>query len=68
MEEGLTVMTIWRAVGERLHLSTKTVFIAQRPNALNVTGVRQCLEDSLQLQVQKEFGLAELETSGAQLE
>lgn len=51
----LTVMTTWRAAGERPRPSTDVVFVARRPKVLNMSGVRQRLQDSLQLQIQKEF-------------
>lgn len=47
------VMTMLQAAGERLHPLTDTVFVARRPKVLNMSGVRQCLEDSLQLQIQR---------------
>lgn len=46
-------MTTLRAAGERLHPFTDTVFVARRPTVLNMSGVRQCLQDSLQLQIQR---------------
>lgn len=51
----LTVMTTWRAAGERPRPTTDVVFVARRPKVLNMSGVRQRLQDSLQLQIQKEL-------------
>lgn len=48
-------MTTWRAAGERLRPTTDVVFVARRPKVLNMSGVRQRLQDGLQLQIQKEF-------------
>lgn len=53
---GLTVMTTWRAAGDWLRPTTDVVFVARRPKVLNMSGVRQRLQDGLQLRIQKEFG------------
>lgn len=61
------VMTTLRAAGERLRPFTDTVFVAQRPKVLNMSGVRQCLEDRFQLQIQR-VSARRQESSRAQLE
>lgn len=60
-------MTTWRAAGERPRPTTDVVFVARRPKVLNMSGVRQRLQDGLQLRIQKGVW-AGRETSGAQLE